>query len=193
MKKNSLLTIPNLLSLYRIAVIPAMIALFFYDGLLAAWINLFLFALAGASDFLDGYIARKTGQTSLTGKVLDLLSDKLIVGVVLVLLIAFERLDGLWIIPAIIIYVREIIISSVREFMAHQGVNVAVSKLGKWKLTVQMFSMGWLVVGDYGDILVPHTMMIGKSLFIVATILTVISGWDYMRAAWKTIRQHEQG
>lgn len=184
---SQLMTIPNLLSLYRIAVIPVMIVLFYFDNAFTAWVNLILFALAGASDFLDGYLARRMGQTTLLGKVLDLLSDKLIVSVTLILLVAFDRLDGIWIIPVIIIYVRELMISSIREFMAHNNHNVAVSKLGKWKLTLQMFSMGWLVVGDYGDLLVPNTMLIGKSLFILATILTVVSGWDYMRGAWKTI------
>lgn len=186
------LTLPNLLSMYRIVIIPVMILLFYLDSMWAAWMNLVLFAIAGATDFLDGYIARATGQTSILGKVLDLLSDKLIVGVTLILLVAFDRLEGIWIIPAVIIYIREIMISSVREFMAHHGVNVAVSWMGKWKLTIQMLSMGWLVVGDYGNALVPHTMVIGKVLFIVATILTVVSGAEYMRAAWKTIRSLEK-
>jgi len=181
--------IPNMLCYFRIAVIPVMTVLFFFDGMVAAWLNLFVFALAGLSDFLDGVIARRTGQMTLLGKFLDSSSDKMLVGASLILLVAFDRLTGVWIVPCIIILLREIFIAGLREFMAMYNVIVHISKLGKWKLTIQMFAMGWLVVGDYGDVLVPHTVLIGKVLFVFATIMTLISGWDYMREAWKTIEK----
>lgn len=184
-------SIPNLLCYFRVAVIPVMAVLFYFDGPTAAWINLFLFALAGVSDFLDGMIARATKQTSLYGKFLDSSTDKMLVGATLVLLIAFDRLEGIWITLAMIIYLREILISGVREFMAMYNVIVPISKMGKWKLTMQVVALGWFVVGDYGDVLIPHTMLIGKLLLIVATVLTVVSGWDYMRGAWDTLKKIE--
>jgi cardiolipin synthase (CMP-forming) len=183
------LNTPNLLSIFRIAVIPAMALLFYIPGAVAAWFNLFLFVLAGLSDFLDGLIARRTGQTSILGKFLDSTSDKMIVGAVLLLLVGFGRLDGIWIIPALVVFLREILIAGMREFLALYNIIVPISRLGKWKLTLQMFSLGWLVVGDYGDLLVPHTMAIGKFLFLLAAVITVVSGWDYMKTGLETIRR----
>lgn len=184
--------IPNMLCFFRIGVIPVMILLFYFDNAVTAWINVALYALAGASDFFDGRIARATNQETLLGKFLDSSTDKMVVGVSLMLLLAFDRLDGIWIIPAIIIYLREILISGVREFMGLYNVIVPVSKLAKWKLTTQMFFIGFLIAGPYGDALIPHAYMIGKLGLVLAAVITVISGWDYMRAAWKTILELEQ-
>ena len=188
-RPNLLYSIPNMLCYYRLVIIPVMIALFFYDSAMTAWINVALFTIAGLTDFLDGRIARAMGQTSTFGKFLDASTDKILVGVVLMLLIAFERLEGLWILPAIVIYVREILISGVREFMALYNVIVPISKLGKWKLTIQMFFIGFLIAGPYGDMLIPHAYDIGRYGFLFAMLITIISGWDYMRAAWKTIQK----
>lgn len=191
MKKNSIFNIPNMLCYFRVAVIPVMAVLFYFDSMTMAWLNLFVFALAGISDFLDGMIARATGQTSLYGKFLDSSTDKMLVGATLVLLIAFDRIEGGWIALAMLIYLREILISGVREFMALYNVIVPISRMGKWKLTMQIFALGWFVVGDYGNVLVPHTIAVGKFLLIVATVLTVASGWDYMRGAWTTLKKIE--
>jgi len=191
-RKSMLLSIPNLLCYYRLALIPVMGYLFYVDTAWAAWLNIFLWTLAGLSDFLDGRIARATGQTSIFGKFLDASTDKLLVGTALMLLIAFGRLEGLWIIPAIIIYLREILISGVREFMALYNVIVPISLLGKWKLTIQMLFMGFLIGGEYGELYVPYAYDIGKYGFLLAAAITVISGWDYVAGAWKTIRKIDE-
>ncbi len=191
-RKSMLLSIPNLLCYYRLALIPVMGYLFYVDTAWAAWLNIFLWTLAGLSDFLDGRIARATGQTSIFGKFLDASTDKLLVGTALMLLIAFDRLEGVWIIPAIIIYLREILISGVREFMALYNVVVPISVLGKWKLTIQMLFMGFLIGGEYGEMYVPYAYDIGKYGFLLATAITVISGWDYVAGAWKTIRKIDE-
>ena len=191
-RKSMLLSIPNLLCYYRLALIPVMGYLFYVDTAWAAWLNIFLWTLAGLSDFLDGRIARATGQTSIFGKFLDASTDKLLVGTALMLLIAFDRLEGIWIIPAIIIYLREILISGVREFMALYNVVVPISMLGKWKLTIQMLFMGFLIGGEYGEMYVPYAYDIGKYGFLLATAITVISGWDYVAGAWKTIRNIDE-
>ncbi len=187
-----LYNIPNMLCYFRLAVIPFMIVFFYFDNSFTAWANVVLFALAGASDFFDGRIARATGQTTIFGKFLDSSTDKMLVGAALILLIAFDRLTGLWILPAIIIYLREILISGVREFMGLHNVIVPVSKLGKWKLTIQMFFIGFLIAGEYGEMLIPHAYTIGKIGFLFATVITVISGWDYIRSAWATLSTLDQ-
>ncbi|HEX2752246.1 MAG TPA: CDP-alcohol phosphatidyltransferase family protein [Alphaproteobacteria bacterium] len=191
-RKSMLLSIPNLLCYYRLALIPVMGYLFYVDTVWATWLNIFLWSLAGLSDFLDGRIARATGQTSIFGKFLDASTDKLLVGTALMLLIAFDRLEGVWIIPAIIIYLREILISGVREFMALYNVVVPISLLGKWKLTIQMLFMGFLIGGEHGEMYVPYAYDIGKYGFLLATAITVISGWDYVAGAWKTIRKIDE-
>lgn len=188
---KQLYTIPNLLCFFRLGVIPVMIALFYIDTAWATWTNVVLYSLAGASDFFDGRIARATNSETLLGKFLDSSSDKVVVGVALMLLLAFDRLDGFWILPAIIIYLREILISGVREFMALYNVIVPVSRLGKWKLTIQMFFIGFLIAGEHGNALIPHAFMIGKVGLCLAAAVTVLSGWDYMRGAWKTILRLE--
>lgn len=191
-------SIPNMLCYFRVAYLPVMVLLFYLDDFWQAeniswpaWTNVILFTLAGLSDFLDGKVARLLKQETLLGKFLDSSTDKMVVGVALLCLVAFDRLDGIWIIPALIIYLREILISGMREFMALYNVSVPVTWMAKWKLTIQMLFIGFLIAGDYGDALVPHALAIGKAGFLVATVLTVWSGWDYMRIGWKTIKSLE--
>jgi cardiolipin synthase len=188
-RNDKVFNIPNLLCFYRIAIIPVIVVLFFYDNALTAWTNTLLFFLAGLSDFFDGRIARATGQTTVLGKFLDASTDKMLVGVMLMLLVAFDRVEGVWIIPAIIIYLREILIAGVREFMGIYNVVVPISQMGKWKLTLQMLAIGFLTAGPYGDMLIPYAHQIGLALFVAAAIITVVSGWSYVVAAWKTIRK----
>lgn len=184
--------LPNMLCYFRIAMIPVIVFLFYFDNAFIAWLNVFIFAIAGLSDFFDGYIARSTGQSSVLGKFLDSTSDKMLIGAVLVSLVAFGRLEGLWIIPAIIIILREILVSGMREFMALYNVSAPVSQIAKWKTTVQMVFMGFLIAGPYGESLIPHAWLIGKLGLLVATVLTVISGWDYLREALKTMQGIEE-
>jgi cardiolipin synthase len=186
--KKSIYNIPNLLCLFRIAVIPVMLLLFYCDGPVTVWINVALFALAGISDYLDGVIARAWNQTTVLGKFLDSSTDKMLVGAALFLLVAFERLDGAWLIPAAIIYLREILVAGVREFMAIYNVVVPVSRLGKWKLTMQVVSIAFLIPGHYGNTVLPYSYDIGRVLFLVATVITVLSGWNYTYEAWKNIK-----
>ncbi|HCS23903.1 MAG TPA: CDP-diacylglycerol--glycerol-3-phosphate 3-phosphatidyltransferase [Alphaproteobacteria bacterium] len=194
-KPSIAFNIPNMLSYYRILVIPAMFGLFYLEkgepdwAAFAAWSNVFLFLLAGLSDFLDGKIARATGQTTLLGKFLDSSTDKMLIGATLMALVAFDRLDGVWIIPAVVIFLREILIAGVREFMALYNVIVPISKMGKWKMTVQMFFIGFLLAGPYGQMLIPYAYEIGKAGFLFAMVITVTSGYDYMRQAWVTIQE----
>jgi cardiolipin synthase len=179
--------LPNILTFFRIAILPVIIGLFFIPEAWAAWSALGLYAVASITDFLDGYLARKMKTESALGQFLDPISDKIFIASILVVLIGFDRLEGIWIIPAIIILMREFLISGLREFLAPQNIQLPVSKLAKWKTTVQMIALGFLVIGDYGDILIPHTLVYGQIGITVAAILTVITGWSYLKAGLKHI------
>lgn len=184
--------IPNLLSLYRIVTVPIIMLLFFIDGAVITWINVFIFAIACITDFLDGVIARKTGQITVLGKFLDATSDKILIGGVLLILICFDRITGVWMIPALIIFVREIFISGLREFLGQYNISVPVSWMGKWKATVQMIASGFLMAGEYGQSVVPNSVAIGKTILLIATVLTMLSAWDYLKKGYETIRSLEE-
>lgn len=183
------LNLPNTLTFFRIAAIPAMVLLFYIDGPIAAWVNVALFTLAGISDYFDGYFARAMGQTSALGRFLDPIADKLMVGVALFMLVAFDRLQGIWILPAVVILVREFMVAGLREFLGPYNIQVPVSRLAKWKTTVQMLFIGFLIAGPYGEKLVPGTVDIGNIGITIAAVLTVITGWDYMKAGIRLIEK----
>ena len=181
--------IPNMLSAYRIVLVPILAYFFFVGGETATWINVVLFFFACLSDYFDGAIARSTGESTTFGKFLDATSDKILIGSVLLLLIAFNRITGIWIVPALIIFIREILVSGLREFLGQYNVAVPVTWIGKWKTAVQMFASGFLMAGEYGPSVVPHSVEIGLVAFVIATIMTLISGADYLIAGIKTVKE----
>lgn len=176
------LTIPNLLTLLRIALIPLLFIMFFSSIQYAMPITAVIFILAGVTDWLDGYLARKLNQTSAFGAFLDPVADKLIVAVALVLIVyRHAGMDVL--IPSLVIIGREITVSAMREWMAEVGNRkaVAVSYLGKVKTTVQIIAIVFLLwFHPIGPI---PTFEIGKWLLILAAVLTVVSMIDYLRSA----------
>ena len=124
-------SLPNLLTLSRIGVIPAIVALFWVDGDGTRWVMLGLYTFACLTDFFDGYAARSMGMISNFGRFLDPVADKLLVSAVLLMLVAFDRIVGLAILPALVILCREILVSGLREFLAEIKVGVPVSRLAK--------------------------------------------------------------
>ncbi|MFA5592521.1 MAG: CDP-diacylglycerol--glycerol-3-phosphate 3-phosphatidyltransferase [Micavibrio sp.] len=189
--------LPNLLTVSRIILLPFLIGLFFIPGAAAAWTALAIYTFCAVTDFLDGYIARKYGSTSGFGAFLDPISDKIMVASLLMALATFDRLDGVWMIPAIIILAREFLISGLREYLGPQNIKVPVSRLAKWKTGFQMTSLGFLIMGGYGDktmqtvfgFLVPDisTLATGQILLSVAAVITIITGWNYLKAGIKHI------
>lgn len=179
--------LPNILTFGRIAILPVIIGLFFYNEAWAAWTALGFYTLASITDFLDGYLARKWKVISPVGTFLDPIADKIFIVSLLVALAAFDRMEGIWIIPAIVILVREILISGLREFLGPKNIQLPVSYLAKWKTTAQMIALGFLIIGDFGDVILPHTLFIGQLLLTVAAILTVITGWRYVTEGIKHI------
>ena len=183
-------TLPNLLTLSRIAVIPILVWLFFLDGAVPRWIALGFFTLAGITDFFDGYLARVRGQYSALGKFLDPVADKILIAAVILMLVAFDRISGLTVLPAVIILIREILVSGLREFLANLHVGVPVSRLAKWKTTIQMFALGFLIVGDASPDWIP-AVLIGDIGVWLAAGLTLITGYDYMQAGLRHMLAEE--
>lgn len=176
-----LTSLPNLLTLSRIMVIPPIVALFFMEGEMPRWITLGLYAVACVTDFFDGYLARSMGQISRLGRFLDPVADKLLVASVIFMLVATGRISGLVVLPALIILIREILVSGLREHLASISVGVPVSRLAKWKTMIQMFSLGFLIVHDASPAWIP-SVWIGEIGVWIAALLTLITGYDYLRA-----------
>ncbi|MBM3573553.1 MAG: CDP-diacylglycerol--glycerol-3-phosphate 3-phosphatidyltransferase, partial [Alphaproteobacteria bacterium] len=144
------LSLPNLLTLSRIVVIPVLVALFYVDGAAARWLACALFTAACITDYFDGYLARIWRQDTDFGRFLDPIADKLLVGSALFMLVAMDHISGLTVLPALVILCREILVSGLREFLAGIKLRVPVSRLAKWKTTIQMVAIGFLIVGDAG-------------------------------------------
>ncbi|MBH63855.1 MAG: CDP-diacylglycerol--glycerol-3-phosphate 3-phosphatidyltransferase [Alphaproteobacteria bacterium] len=174
-------SLPNLLTLSRILVIPGLVATFFIPGTTSDWVALGIFCAAGVTDFLDGYVARLRGEMSMLGRFLDPVADKLLIAAAIVMLIAFGRIDGFTVLAAVIIVCREILVSGLREFLAELHVPVPVSRLAKWKTTLQILAIAFLLSGDAGDMLLP-AKEIGTVCLWVAAALTLYTGYDYLRA-----------
>jgi cardiolipin synthase len=176
-----LTTLPNLLTLSRIVAIPLVIFTFYLPAPAGPWLGCVLFSLAGVTDWLDGRLARAWSQQSELGRFLDPIADKLLVAAVLLMLAGTGRIDGLTLIPATVILCREILVSGLREFLAGLSVTVPVSELAKWKTTIQLVAIGILIVGDAGPAAVP-VRTIGEFGLWVAAVLTIVTGYDYLRA-----------
>ncbi len=176
-------TLPNILTLGRIAAIPVMVPLLWTPGAFWAWAACGVFALAAVTDWLDGYIARARSEYSDFGRFLDPIADKLLVAATLMMLVATRRIEGYTVLAALVILCREIMVSGLREFLAGLRVGLPVSRLAKWKTTVQLLSIGVLIVGDYGEALLPLPIqLIGEWGLIGAALVTLVTGWDYLRA-----------
>lgn len=184
-------SLPNLLTLSRIAAIPLVVATFYVDGACARWIACGLFIAAAVTDWFDGYLARSRNQVSSLGRFLDPIADKLLVAAVLFMLVAFERVSDFSILPALVILLREILVSGLREFLAEVRVGMPVSRLAKWKTAIQMVALPVLLVGDFGPHAIP-VRQIGEVALWVAALLTLVTGWDYMRSGLSHMRAHPE-
>ncbi len=186
-KQNHLLSLPNILTYGRILAVPLIVLCFFIEGKLdgsdlARWSALAVFTIASITDFFDGYLARIWEQTSALGRMLDPIADKLLVAACLLLLAADGTIAGWTIWAAIIILSREILVSGLREYLAELRVSVPVTQIAKWKTTIQMIAIGFLLAGPAGDKVLPYTTEIGLTLLWMAAVITLYTGYDYFRA-----------
>lgn len=176
--------LPNLLTLSRIFIIPALVATFYLDRPLGHWLALAVFVYAGLTDFFDGYIARAQNLQSRLGQFLDPVADKLLVASAIVMMVAFDRITGFSVLASLVILCREIMVSGLREFLAEIKVSVPVSTLAKWKTTIQVVALSFLLVGDAAPMWI-HAEDVGTVCLWVAAILTLYTGYDYLRTGLK--------
>jgi CDP-diacylglycerol---glycerol-3-phosphate 3-phosphatidyltransferase len=181
------LALPNLLTYARIAAVPVVVACMYFQailgyGLWLRWVALVIFIAAGITDVLDGYFARKWGEQSTFGRMLDPIADKLLVSSCLLMLAADGTIRGWSLWAAIVILCREILVSGLREYLAELRVSVPVTQLAKWKTTLQLVAVGFLIAGEAGDAIVPVVTPIGLTLIWLSALLTLYTGWDYFRA-----------
>ena len=183
MRRSKALSLPNILTYGRLVAVPAVVALLFWpEDYWSRWFALAIFVVAAITDYLDGYLARAYEQQSVLGRMLDPIADKLLVAACLLMLVADGTIAGVWSLSAaIVILCREILVSGLREFLAELKVSVPVSRVAKWKTTVQLVSLGFLVAGPAGETVLPHTVEIGTVLLWVAALLTLYTGWDYLK------------
>ena len=186
-----MLSLPNLLTLSRIFAVPILVFLLWKPAPYDYLITFVLYCIVGVTDYFDGYLARAQGSISRLGQFLDPIADKIMVAAVLVMLMASRKADGappiiedFAVIPAIVILLREIIVSGLREFLAPLNVSMPVSKLAKWKTTLQLVALGALILGG-GFPVQPWIHVVGLVSLWAAAALTLVTGWDYLRVGLK--------
>jgi cardiolipin synthase (CMP-forming) len=190
--RSHALALPNLLTYGRIAAVPALVGCFYLEGYWANWLALTIFLAASFTDFLDGYLARAWQQQSALGRMLDPIADKLLVAAALLMLAAAGTIGGWSLVAAVIILSREVLVSGLREFLAGLRVSVPVTQLAKWKTTLQMAAIGFLLAGPAGDQIFWGTTLVGLTLLWISAILTLYTGWDYFRAGIRHAIEEER-
>jgi CDP-diacylglycerol--glycerol-3-phosphate 3-phosphatidyltransferase/cardiolipin synthase len=194
-----MLTLPNILTLSRIVAVPLLAFLLWWPDWAFGYLLAFaMYCLMGITDYFDGYLARAQGAVSRLGVFLDPIADKIMVAAVILVLTAQGVLRGpyvgdMHVIAGLVILVREIAVSGLREFLGGLQVSIPVSRLAKWKTTSQLVSLGALILGhalpgwnvtiSSLTMNVPHT--VGLTTLWVAAVLTVVTGWDYLRVGIK--------
>lgn len=178
--------LPNLLTLSRIAAIPLLVGIVAVRTPAADFLACVVFSVAAITDYFDGKIARGRRQMSDVGRMLDPIADKLLVGAALMLLAGQQRLSAWGLYPAIVILLREILVSGLREYLAGLRVGLPVTGLAKWKTGFQMGALGTLLAGDSSARLLHLQFLpvaaIGEAMLWVAAGLTLWTGWDYLVA-----------
>ena len=179
-------TIPNIITFIRIILIPIILYLLFSENSNIVLLAGGLFIISSISDYFDGYLARVLNQSSKLGTLLDPIADKLLIASVIVVLVDTNVISNLHVIPAIIILLREIAISGLREFLAKMNTDMPVSKLAKYKTTFQMVSLSILII-SLGFQLNDFLWNLGLVTLWIAAIITLLSGYNYMAKGLKHI------
>jgi len=188
-----MLTLPNLLTLSRILAVPILVALLWWPQWPPGYAAAFgVYCLMGITDYFDGYLARAKGAVSRLGIFLDPIADKIMVAAVILVLVHNRDITGWSVVAALVILLREIAVSGLREFLASLRISVPVSKLAKWKTAFQLVSLGSLIlVAAVPGWSVPFTggwinpLSVGLTTLWAAAVLTLITGWDYLRVGFK--------
>ena len=176
--------ISNILTLSRIIIIPIIVVCIYLKSPFYGWIAYVLFCLAGITDYFDGYFARMRNEISNLGTFLDPIADKLLVASVILILTSKKIITDWETIPALIILLREIVVSGLREFLAGIKVSVPVSKISKFKTFLQLVALGILILIESGVSITP-IIYLGKIALWSAGILTLYTGYDYLKSGLK--------
>lgn len=179
------MNLPNMLTFARILAIPVIVALMVTDIAYFRWIALALYAAAAFTDFLDGYLARVLNQTSPLGRMLDPVADKLLVGALLLTLAWDHTFSAFDLIPATVILCREIFVAGLREYLGTENIVLPVSRLAKYKTTVQLIALGILIA----EPLLPELWLISDAFLWGAALLTILTGLNY----WSGSQKHMKG
>ncbi len=178
--------LPNVLTLSRIAAIPLVVALVAIRLPTTDFAACVVFSVAAITDYFDGKLARERHQQSALGRMLDPIADKLLVAAALMMLVGMSRLSAWGLYPAIVIMLREILVSGLREYLAGIRIGLPVTRLAKWKTGFQMGALGTLLAGNSSAVLlhIPWlpVAVIGEAMLRVAAALTLLTGWDYLTA-----------
>ena len=178
-------SLPNVLTYARVVAVPVVAGFLFWpNDPWARWTALAIFVAAAITDFFDGYFARAWAQQSSLGRMLDPIADKLLVSAVILMLAADQTITGRTLWAAIVILCREILVSGLREYLAELRVPVPVTAVAKWKTTAQLVALGFLIAGPAGESVLPGATTIGVGLLWIAALLTLYTGWDYMKASY---------
>lgn len=180
MNRNPLLLVPNIITIARILAIIPIVAMVMSGDPTLRIVALVLYVLAAVSDYLDGYLARAWDQYSDLGRMLDPIADKLLVGILMAALAWDGSLSAWDMIPVTAIYFREFFISGLREFLGNKTVVLPVSQLAKWKTTIQLVALAVILLEG----VVPAFGLLSDVLLWAAGIITLITGWNYLRASW---------
>ncbi len=178
--------LPNALTMSRIAVLAPLVACLWIGGETARWVALGLYVLAAVTDYFDGYLARTLEVQTELGRLLDPIADKLLVGACLLILCALDHIEGWTVLAALVILLREILVSGLREYLAELRVGLPVSRLAKWKTTVQLVAIGFLIIGSDAPVWI-DARLIGEVGLWVGAGLTLYTGWDYLRAGLRHV------
>ncbi len=179
------MNLANALTVARVVLIPPLMALMLAGPLWTMWPALILYSAIAVTDWLDGYIARKLNQNSEFGRFLDPIADKILVAAVFIALASNGTLYGILLAMPVIILTREFLVAGLREFLGPKNVVVHVTRMAKWKTTVQMIALGFLIGGKVYD----WSAVCGNLLLLLATVLTVITGWQYFKAALPHLKE----
>lgn len=180
-----MLTLPNILTLSRIVTVPLLAAFLWWPEWRTGYAIAFaIYCLMGITDYFDGYLARAQGTVSKLGVFLDPIADKIMIAAVILMLVGKGVIADYHLIAALIILLREITVSGLREFLAQLQVSVPVSQLAKWKTTLQLVAFGALILGQAVPNY-PWVADVGLISLWVAAVLTAITGWDYLRVGLK--------
>ena len=181
-------SLPNWMTVIRIAITPLIAVLIWSDIQPFGYqLALYLYTVASITDYVDGYIARKLNVVSPFGEMLDPIADKLLIAAVLLALASIETSGWIFMVPALIILIREFMISGLREYLAKQNVSTPVTILAKWKTTAQILALGFLI-GAPGFPNFPYAHEIGLMLLWIAAILTIQTGSGYVKGALRHVK-----